>query len=148
MESRQQLFLWFDIIFRTQPYSPVGMWLLLDSTLCFNWARRQFCYKKKKKNASSTILWPIKAQPNFEVTSIICKLYPLTSTALFTCCLECVPSSADDYVRVDGLLCLVQSGHKCPLLCHTLLHDIPPYWRKEWDSISREKTRLWPENRK
>lgn len=65
---------------------------------------------------------------------------------LFCVCLQCVPSSADDDVRVDCLLCLVQSVHKRPLLCRTHLHDIPPYCHKVDESIRREKIRPRPEN--
>lgn len=39
-----------------------------------------------------------------------------------------VPSCADDQVRVDGTLSLVQSIHKCQLLSRAHLHDVPPYW--------------------
>lgn len=39
-----------------------------------------------------------------------------------------VPSCADDQVRVDSPLSLVQRSHKClPVSC-AHLHDIPSYW--------------------
>lgn len=50
----------------------------------------------------------VSCQSYFEVTSIICKLYSCIhhciNMLLYVLHLQSVPSSADDNVRVDGLL--------------------------------------------